>query len=140
MNQFVYEYWSKTELGQKMIASENVSDDDLLFLIPNNVKRMHGLPVARMAGKNKRKRKNQRKRFIESFRLFDLISEIVEETICQTWYNNDFFGQFVDVKNLTLETQPWSTNMSHWEAGIKGDEDDRRPVELCKQKLNELKN
>lgn len=100
MNQFVYEYWNRTKLGKQMIASENVSDDDLLFLIPNNVKRMRGLPVARMAGKKKRQRKNQRKRFILSFRLFDLIEEVVEETICPAWSNNEFFGQFVDVKNI----------------------------------------
>lgn len=31
-------------------------------------------------------------------------------------------------------------NGSHWQADIKGDEDDRRLVELCKQKLNESKN
>ena len=102
MNQFVYEYWSKTELGQKMIASENVSDGDLLFLIPNNVKRMHGLPVTRTLGKKKRQNKNQRKRFILTFRLFDLIEEIVEETSGSTLHNCDFFGQFVDVKDLTL--------------------------------------
>ena len=100
MNKFVHKYWNRTALGQKMIASENVSDSDLLFLIPNNVKRMHGLPVTRMTGKNKRNRKNQRKRFIESFRLFDLISETIEETICSTWTNNEFFGQFVYVRTL----------------------------------------
>lgn len=99
---FVYEYWNKTELGQAMIASSSVSDSDLLFLIPNNVKKMHGLPVTRMSGKKKRKKKIQRKRLILSFKLFDLIEEVVERTIVSTWSQNDFFDKFVDVKNLAI--------------------------------------
>lgn len=99
---FVYEYWNRTELGRAMIASSSVSDSDLLFLIPNNVKKMHGLPVTRMPGKKKRKKKNQRKRFILSFKLFDLIEEIVERTIVSTWSQNEFFDKFVDVKNCAI--------------------------------------
>lgn len=99
---FVYEYWNRTELGRKMIASDSVSDSDLLFLIPNNVKKMHGLPLTRMLGKKKRKNKNQRKKIITSFSLFDLIEEVIERTICSTWSQNEFFGHFVDVKNMPL--------------------------------------
>lgn len=99
---FVYEYWNRTELGRKMIVSDSVSDSDLLFMIPNNAKKMHGLPVTRMPGKKKRKKKNQRKRHILSFKLFDLIEEIVERTIVSTWSQNDFFDKFVDVKNLAM--------------------------------------
>lgn len=99
---FVYEYFSRTELGRAMIASNSVSDSDLLFLIPNNVKKMHGLPLTRMSGKKKRKKKNQRKKNILSFKLFDLIEDIVERTIVSTWSQNDFFDKFVDVKNLAI--------------------------------------
>lgn len=99
---FVYEYFGRTELGRAMIASNSISDSDLLFLIPNNVKKMHGLPVTRMSGKKKRKRKNQRKKFIMSFKLFDLIEEIVERTIGSKFSQNEFFNQFVDVKNLSI--------------------------------------
>ena len=99
---FIYKYWNRTELGRAMIASSSVSDSDLLFLIPNNVKKMHGLPVTRTHGKKKRKKKNQRKKFILSFKLFDLIEEIVERTIVSTWSQNDFFDQFVDVKNFDI--------------------------------------
>lgn len=35
----IHKYWSRTELGRKMIDSNNVSESDLLFLIPNNVKK-----------------------------------------------------------------------------------------------------
>lgn len=99
---FVYKYWNRTEFGREMIASSSVSDSDLLFLIPNNVKKMHGLPVARMTGKKKRKKKNQRKKDILSFKLFDLIEEVIDRTIVSTWSQNDFFGKFVDVKNLAI--------------------------------------
>lgn len=100
--ELIYEHWSRTELGKKMIASNNFSESDLLFLIPNNVKRMHGLPLTRTSGKKKRKQKKQRKRFILTFRLFDIIEEIVEETIRSNWPDNEIFGQFVDVKNLNI--------------------------------------
>lgn len=99
---FVYEYWSKTELGRKMIASDSVSDSDLFFMIPNNVKRMHGLPASRTYGKRKSIIKRDRKRRISSFRLFDLISEIIEETLPKT-YNNEWYGEFVDFKNVGVE-------------------------------------
>lgn len=99
--EFIYEYWGRTELGRKMIASNNVSESDLLFLIPNNVKRMHGLPTTRIIGKKKRKQKEQRRKFILSFNLFDIIEEIIEENLCSNWSQNEFFGQFVDVKDVT---------------------------------------
>ncbi len=100
--EFIYEYWSRTELGKKMIVSNNVSESDLLFLMPNNVKRMHGLPLTRISGKKKRKQKEQRRRFILSFRLFDIIEETIEEIICSKWSNNEFFEQFVDIKNVNI--------------------------------------
>lgn len=39
----IHDYWGRTEFGQKMILSDFVSDDDLLFLIPGNVKPMFWL-------------------------------------------------------------------------------------------------
>ena len=101
MDNFVYEYWNRTELGRKMIASDFVSDSDLLFLIPNNVKRMHGLPVTRTYGKRKSAIKKGRKKEIMSFQLFDIISNIIEELIPKKC-NEEFFGQFVDVKDVNF--------------------------------------
>lgn len=100
--EFIYEYWGRTELGRAMIKSNNVSESDLLFLIPNNVKRMHGLPLVSISGKKKKKQKEQRKRFILSFKLFDLIEDIVEETLDFKWSNNEFFDGFVEIKNLDI--------------------------------------
>lgn len=101
MNEFVYEYWNRTELGRKMVASEFVSDSDLLFLIPNNVKRMHGLPVTRTYGRRKSAIKEARRKQIMSFPLFDIISEIIDELIPKAW-NGEFFGEFVDVKDVAI--------------------------------------
>ena len=100
--EFIYEYWSRTKFGREMIKSNHVSESDLLFLIPNNVKRMHGLPITRISGKKKRKQKEQRKRFILSFKLFDIIENIVDETLCSKWSDNEFFNEFVEVKNLNI--------------------------------------
>lgn len=99
---FVYKYWNKTEFGREMIASSSVSDSDLLFLIPNNVKKMYGLPVTRITGKKKRNNKNQRKKHILSFKLFDLLEEIIDRNIVSTWSQNDFFDKFVEVKNFAI--------------------------------------
>lgn len=100
--EFIYEYWGRTRLGKEMINSNHVSESDLLFLIPNNVKRMHGLPLTRISGKKKRKQKEQRKRFILSFKLFDIIEDMIEETLGSEWFNNEFFNEFVEVKNLNI--------------------------------------
>ena len=104
---FVYKYWNKTELGRKMIASSLISDSDLLFLIPNNIKKMQGLPISRMTGKKKRKQKEQRKKFILLSKLFYIVVDMVEETLYSKWSDNEFFGEFVEVKNFDTEFPTW---------------------------------
>lgn len=56
------------------------------------------------------------------------------------------FGKYlnsdvVEIRRIDNAAKPgrWNKNVSHWEADIQGDEDDRRLIELCKQKLNESK-
>lgn len=99
---FVHKYWSRTKLGQAMIASDSVSDSDLLFLIPNNVKRRNGLPVTRTYGKRKSVIKKKRKHQILLFKSFDLISKIVEKTITEKFNSDNFITDFVDVKNVDI--------------------------------------
>ena len=96
--EFIYEYFSKTRLGREMIKSNHVTESDLLFLIPNNVKRKHGLPITRISGKKKKKQKEQRKKYVLSFKLFDLIEEVVEDTLCSEWSDSEFFNEFIEVK------------------------------------------
>lgn len=99
--EFIYEYWNRTELGRAMIASNNVSESDLLFLIPNNIKKMHGLPMTRVSKKDKSKFKRNRKRHILSYKFFDLIEEMIADVLPQK-LNNEFFDKFVDVKNVEV--------------------------------------
>lgn len=99
---FVYDYWSRTKLGKEMLASNSVSDSDLLFLIPNNIKRRNGLPVTRTYGKRKSVIKENRKRQILLFKSFDLISKIIEETITEKFSSESFITDFVDVKNADI--------------------------------------
>lgn len=35
-----------------------------------------------------------------SFRLFDLVEEVIEKNICSKWATNEFFEQFVDFKEV----------------------------------------
>ena len=62
---------------------------------------------------------------------------------CKHYYKCNSCDYYMDddMENENV-TKPgkWNKNISHWQADIQGDEDDRRLIELCKQKLNELKN
>jgi len=84
-----------------MIESDCVSESDLLFLIPNNIKRMHGLPVTRISAKRKSKYKHWRKRQILGFKFFEFIEEIIDEILPKR-LTDEFFGQFVDVNNIAI--------------------------------------
>lgn len=97
---FIHEYWGRTDFGRQMLKSEFVSDLDLLFLIPNNIKRRNGLPTTRICGKNKRKQKRDKRRIILSFPLFEIISEIIEETLPQQI--EESFGTFVEIKDISI--------------------------------------
>jgi len=100
---FIYEYWSRSEIGQEMIKSEFVSDTDLLFLMPNNVKKMHGLPMTRISGKGRKSViKKRKKKFIRSYKFFELVEEIVEKTIVRNCAESKFFWNFVDIKEICL--------------------------------------
>lgn len=102
--ELILQYWSKTDLGKKMILSNYVSYSDLLFMIPNNVKRRYGLPTTRTCGQRKSYIKRNRKRRILKFKLFDLIEEIIDKTLTTT-YDNEFFNSFVDIKNFAVGDQ-----------------------------------
>lgn len=99
---YIYEYWGRTEFGRRMIESDKVSESDLLFLMPNNVKKMHGLPMTRVAAKRKSNYKRLRKRMILSSVLFQIIEEIIEEPYRPEACDGEFFCQFVDFKNLNF--------------------------------------
>ena len=83
-----------------MIKSDIVSESDLLFLIPNNIKKMHGLPLTRISGKRKRKQKEQKRKFILTFKCFEILENVIEETLNAKFSDDTFFTNFVDFKNF----------------------------------------
>jgi hypothetical protein len=97
---FIHKYWGRTDFGRRMLESKFVSDLDLLFLIPNNIKRRNGLPATRTCGKNKRKQKRDKRRIILSFPVFDIISEVIEETLPQQI--DEQLGTFVEIKDISI--------------------------------------
>lgn len=92
--EYIYEYHAKTKLGRAMLMSNNIPDSDLLFIIPNNVKKLHGLPTTRIQGKKKLEKKRRRKTKIMSFNLFDIIEELIEKELYVR--QNEMFNKFVD--------------------------------------------
>ena len=98
--EFVYGYWSRRKLSRLVAAldNNNLPYSDLLFLIPNNVKKMHGLPLTRMSGRKKKKQKNQRKNNIFSFGFFNNLEDTISKILCSEWTDGEFFDEFVGFK------------------------------------------
>lgn len=101
--EFVYKFWSrKGDLGKAMIKSNNVSYEDLLFLIPNNMRKAHGLPLTRMRGNRKRIKKHRMKIAILTFKMYDMIEETVDKLIGEKFSNENYFVKFMDFKDKSL--------------------------------------
>ena len=100
--QFIYEYWNRTEFGRAIIQSKYLSESELLFLMPNNVKRMHGLPLTRCAkrGRNKREYKARQKRLI-LHKCWNIFWDEAERRLCD-YYSHNSMDNFVDVKDCAL--------------------------------------
>lgn len=98
---YIYDYWNRTELGRRMIESKLVSESDLLFLMPNNVKKMHGLPVTRVLSRRKSKFKKRYKRNILGFQLYKLMEDTMEELLPRRI--DSFIEKMVDVSNSIFD-------------------------------------
>ena len=66
----------------------------------NNKRRMRGLPVLR--GMNNKYRSKKFHSFKPTPRVFFLMEDIVEEMICNSWKDNNFFDKFVDFKDIDI--------------------------------------
>lgn len=66
----------------------------------NNKRRMHGLPVLR--GKVNKCRSKTFPSFRPTPRVFFLIEDIIEETLCENWKDDKFFDKFVDIKHIDV--------------------------------------
>ena len=84
-------YFTQTEFFSKIYHSGKFTDDDLLYLFPNNKLKHLGFPMKR-GGKNKKYKKYR----IHSFKLFNILEETIEE-LCDYQYQKEFFNKFVTV-------------------------------------------
>ena len=97
---FVYDFWRrKGNLGTEMINSNNISYDDLLFLIPNNMRKAHGLPLTRIRGSRKRIKKNRMKIVILTFKVYE---EMINNLIEEKFSNENYFTSFTEFRNKNL--------------------------------------
>lgn len=87
---YLWEY-----VGTKWLAL-----DDLLFLIPNNVKKRNHIPMTRVTAKRKSKYKKERKSSIFHASLYKIIEEMIDNVLPKEWQDNSFYGKFVDIKTL----------------------------------------
>lgn len=99
MHKFVEEYWSRSEFGRDLLKEPGVTEQDLLLLMPNNVKKMHGLPMSRSNGRRKAELKKKRVRRITSV-VFSMVSRMIEEILPKKV--NEVFSDFASVDDIEL--------------------------------------
>ena len=106
MRKKIVKYWETQDFGQEIL--NELSESELLLLIPNNKKRVLGLPLTRITGKKKRYTKNKRKSQIFKSH-FDFVDKCIAKAVVEEI--NRMMDGFVDVKNLMLG----EPNIYNWE-------------------------
>ena len=66
----------------------------------NNKRRMHGLSVLR--GRINKCRSKKFPSFRPTPRVFFLIKDIIEDTLCENMKDDKFFNKFIDIKNIDV--------------------------------------
>ena len=66
----------------------------------NNKRKMQGLHTLR--GRVNKYRNKKFPAFKPTPRVFFLIEDIIEETLCENWKNDKIFNDFVDIKNVSV--------------------------------------
>lgn len=98
MNQCVINYWMRRGmLGCKMVDSGLFTERDLLLLMPNNYKKMHGLPMTRANGQRKCVLKKRRKTILDR-KIFLITQEVIEELLPQKI--EDTFSCFTNIADI----------------------------------------
>lgn len=88
----------KNRLLKELYERNNFSNEELLYLFPNNKLKRNGLPMKRGGSKKKK----LKVRILRSQPMFNIIEDIVEETLCKSWKEDHWFNKFVDFKNVTI--------------------------------------
>ena len=96
----IHRYFSKTELGLRIINSDFVSENDLLFLIPNNFKRRLGLKPTRVFNRRKSNSKQNRRHHILGWQYYEFIQQTINEMLEDYFNQGSFIVDLVDVKNI----------------------------------------
>lgn len=88
----------KNHLLKELYKRNNFNKEELLYLFPNNKLKRNGLPMKRGGSKKKK----EKLKIIRSQPLFNIIEDIIEETICKNWNEEPWFNKFVDFKDITI--------------------------------------
>lgn len=96
----IHRYFSKTELGLRIINNDFISENDLLFLIPNNFKRRLGLKPTRVFNRRKSNSKQNRRHHILGWQYYEFIQQIIDEMLADYFNQGSFIVELVDVKNI----------------------------------------
>lgn len=101
MNQYVLDYWAHRgrDLWRRMVNSGLFSERDLLFLMPNNAKKMRGLPMTRANGQRKITIR-ERKKSILMRPVFSIITDVIEDLVPKKV--EDMISCFVTVDDVEM--------------------------------------
>lgn len=97
----VNEYWGKSEIGRYLLETGYISRSDLLFLIPNNKKRMYGLKPHRSTQRRCSAEKHSRKeKIIESPGFFLAVDWVLSKELSKKI--DSVFDKMSDVNDVCV--------------------------------------
>lgn len=92
----------KNRLLKELYIRKKFSNEELLYLFPNNKLKRFGLPMK----KGGSKKKQTKRQMIRSQHLFNILEDIIEDTLGnQDYIENKFFGRFVDISDLKVDNK-----------------------------------
>lgn len=96
-------YSSRGQIGTKILSYPDLTYYNLLAAIPNNKRKMMGLPTARRARRYKKVKHERWADFerVWGYPYFELLEKAINELL-KDEFSNDFIDQFIDVKTNIL--------------------------------------
>lgn len=91
----------KNRLLKELYKRKKFSNEELLYLFSNNKLKRFGLPMKKGGSKKKQIKRNM----VRSQHLFNILEDIIEDTLNQDYIENKFFGRFVDFKDLKVSNE-----------------------------------
>lgn len=88
----------KNRLLKELYERNNFCNEELLYLFPNNKLKHNGLPIKR-GGSKKRKKKVK---ILRSQPFFNIIEDVIEETLRKEWTKDPWFNKFVEFKDVNV--------------------------------------